>query len=38
MAVMTNDSKFYSTKVKKLLERKRRRWDYNIKVVVREVG
>jgi predicted nucleic acid-binding Zn ribbon protein len=37
MAVMTNDTKFCSEKVKKLLEGKRQRWDYNIKEVVREV-
>jgi predicted nucleic acid-binding Zn ribbon protein len=38
MAVMKNDTKFCSAKVKKLLERKRNRCDYNIKVVFREVG
>jgi hypothetical protein len=32
-----SDIKFCSTKVKKLLERKHR-WNYNIKVVVTEVG
>jgi hypothetical protein len=37
MAVMTNDTKFCSAKVKRILERKRHRWNYNIKVVVREV-
>jgi hypothetical protein len=35
IAVMTNDTKVCSAKVKKLLDRKRRRWDHNIKVVVK---
>ena len=38
MTVMTNGIKFCSAEVKKLLERKRHRWDYNIKVTVRGVG
>jgi len=37
MAVMTNYTKFCWAKVKKLLERKRHKWDYHIKVVFKEV-
>jgi hypothetical protein len=38
MAAMTYGHKTLLRQVKKFLGRKRRRWDYNIKMIVKEVG